>query len=155
MRLCTSVQLVHFRVQRPLSHINACTAGPRPWRPIVNIIFDTTALVTIDRSLAFGDAIVRQPDFVDQVADTAVWIGEDGAVEAPLTKINEIAQIARQCGVHARRHLTPQDMGVTLELHNPEYVHPAFAGWSEQDVLSAWASFTEIVGLDSLDEVAA
>ena len=108
-------------------------------------VVDTNVLPILDHALTFGDTTVRQPDFVDCVAETAAWIGEDGAVEVPLAVIDTIARLVRSSGHYARCRQLPKDFGITMLTFDPDFTYPAFAGWSEAATLSAWAEFAEIL----------
>lgn len=88
-----------------------------------HVVLDENVLVNLPN---FGDCIVRQPDFIDEVFGTAVWIGEDAAVEVPLTEVFHAAQFARQYGLYARSGMTPEQMNVSVILHDENFVHPSF-----------------------------
>jgi len=117
----------------------------------------------LDRLLTFGDIQVRQPDFIDATspvciemkrgnwgdeAPTAVWIGEDGAVEVPIVHVDMVARLARSAEFMARSGRSPQEFGIAVSLHDPEFVHPAAKFWaSGASAFTTWVEFAEIVGL--------
>ena len=55
----------------------------------IQFLVDENVLLNVP---AFGDTMVRQPDFVDHVMQTAVWIGEDASVEVSLDVVRDLAQ---------------------------------------------------------------
>lgn len=111
----------------------------------ITLTLDTNVIEPlVTESLRFGDTEVRQPDMVDPVFGTAVWIGPDASVEVPFERLDDIARLARTAFATSRKD-TPEALGIRVVLHDPEFVHPAFAGWQRERALTRWAEFAETV----------
>lgn len=99
----------------------------------------------IVESLVFGDCAVRQPDFVDFVSCTAAWIGENASVEVSFDSLARVAELARTWCPTSRP--APEALGVTVALHDPNHVHPAFASHTADKArrFTLWAEFSEVL----------
>lgn len=94
----------------------------------IQFLVDENVLLNVP---AFGDTMVRQPDFVDHVMQTAVWIGEDASVEVSLDAVRDLAQYARNHGHYALRGTTPEGFGIVVVTHQDGFVHPAFSAYGD------------------------
>jgi hypothetical protein len=98
----------------------------------------------------FADTTIRQPDFIDEVQGTAVWIGEDAAVEVDLLLLDRVAGLAHNAGWHARTDATPEARGLIVARFAPDYVHPVWGHvdlkGSNAEASEAWRLMHDAVG---------
>ena len=74
----------------------------------------------------FADTMVREPDFIDPVTQTACWIGDQGALEVPLSVLDETPRLAHNAGWFARSRIAPADHGISVVPFAPDFIHPTF-----------------------------
>lgn len=143
-------EALRLRSERTPGAATAVPTYEALWRPIVTIYIDTTVLVGLP---TFGDTEVRQPDFVDLITETAVWIGEDASVEVPLDLVERIAEYARQQDVYALRGVTPEGVGILVVTHSDEFVHPAFSAHRDATTAKIKTLWREIADVLDAHEI--
>lgn len=114
----------------------------------------------------FGDTKVRPYDLIDSETLTVAWIGPDGTVEVPVTIADEMAEIAHNAGLYARRGVSPTNFDIEWTTFGREWFeHVTFAPagnghtrtmpQEQVELESIWRMITDALGAETMVTIVA
>jgi hypothetical protein len=114
----------------------------------------------------FGDTRVREYDLIDSETLTVAWIGPDGTVEVPVTIADDMAEIAHNAGLYARRGVSPANFDIEWTTFGREgFEHATFAPvgnghtrttpQAQVELESIWRMVTDALGAETMVTIVA